>query len=184
MPEKLIVYACPVGTLADQLDAYFAAAWQRCGANTAHCYPPHCTLTGFFRDELAAAGVYIEQLSAVLHEAYQRRPTPVIEITGMYCTPHFHYLKLESPWLHECISNFAARAESPTRQEALRVKDWYHLSLAYEFPPEQHEPLRDLAERYVDPAAAVEWELRFYHQHAGGAWTCLHAWPLFSTLAR
>ena len=45
---KLIVYACPVGELAEQLETYFSKSRLACGPNQAHQYMPHCTLTGFF----------------------------------------------------------------------------------------------------------------------------------------
>ena len=48
---EFIVYACPVGTLAGQLDLFFARSRAECGENAAHAYPPHCTLTGFFHSQ-------------------------------------------------------------------------------------------------------------------------------------
>ncbi|MEO0802793.1 MAG: hypothetical protein AAFY57_11025 [Cyanobacteria bacterium J06642_2] len=48
--RELILYACPVGSLVEQLDCYFQKSLQLCGHNTAHLYMPHCTLTGFFHD--------------------------------------------------------------------------------------------------------------------------------------
>ena len=47
--RELILYACPIGPLADDLDAYFSQVTARFGPTTAQTYPVHCTLTGFFR---------------------------------------------------------------------------------------------------------------------------------------
>lgn len=173
--SRLIVYACPTGELSLQVEAYSEETRRRFGPNAAHHYMPHVTLTGFFNDAPEAIPHYARWLEEALEHALPTRPDPVLDVTGRLQEPDFLCLTLASPWLRACIANFAERAASPTRTEALRLKEWLHLSLAYQFPPEQFNTLQGLAEAQVDPQAPVQWELRFYEQHAPKdrtAWSC------------
>ncbi|MBC8162950.1 MAG: hypothetical protein H7Z42_17215 [Roseiflexaceae bacterium] len=176
--SEYIVYACPRGVLGEQIERYFAASRTQYGLNAAHRYPPHCTLTGFFHDQEDALGVYTQALAEAQQLASACRPARAIEITDMQLGEQWHGLTLESAWLKGMIASFAQRAASPTRRDALRLKDWLHLSLAYEFPAAQREPLARLAQAHVDPAAQVAWELRLYERQPGDTWTCHSAWPL------
>ncbi|MGC1309940.1 MAG: hypothetical protein WA885_22160 [Phormidesmis sp.] len=54
MVHQLILYVCPTGPMARQIETYFEQSQQRYGPNAAHAYMPHCTLTGFFEDEEGA----------------------------------------------------------------------------------------------------------------------------------
>ncbi|SRR5258706_15812318 len=72
--------------------------------------------------------------------------------------------------LQALSADFAHSTHSPTRRDALRPKDWLHLSLAYGFPPERHGPLARLARELVDISAPVQWESCFYERHEDGAW--------------
>lgn len=173
---ELILYACPTGELADQLDRFFARSRALCGENSAHRYMPHCTLTGFFRDLPDAVSLYTRAIDRLLAES--RPPEPVITIRGVTFAENFHGLELESPWLNQLARDFATEAESVTRADVIRPKDWLHLSLAYDFPPEQHATLRDLAESMVTLSAAVRWELRFYERQPGNHWVNHKVWPL------
>lgn len=176
---ELIVYACPTGLLAEQLDAYFDAALARCGPNTAHAYMAHCTLTGFFHDQPAAVGWYTEHLAAALRDHQATRPTPAVRVVGTRFSTKFHGLLLDSPWIKQLSADFARRASaSPTRSDAIRLKDWLHLSLAYGFAPEHHQQLVALADQLVDPSAAVAWELRLYERLSNATWKLHGFWVL------
>lgn len=175
---ELVLYACPVGKLEEQLEAYFACSRTRCGENAAHQYMPHCTLTGFFRSEPAKIPLYIQALSRTLRAALPTMPNPVIAVTGMQLAPEIHCLELESPWLRQLVAKFATRVVSATRQESLRPKRWLHLSLAYGFDPGHRRALEQLAARMVDPQAPVTWEMRFYERRPDGSWMCHARWPL------
>jgi hypothetical protein len=176
--RALIVYACPLGELANQIEQYFAASLAICGPNAAHAYMPHCTLTGFFHDDAAAIASYIKALDAALRRARPDQPAQALSIDRMELSQNFHGLLLRGSWLKGVISDFASAAHSPTRRDALRLKDWLHLSLAYNFPPEHHEPLAKLAREYVDIRTPVAWDLRFYERHGDGSWACHASWPL------
>lgn len=170
--DRFIVYACPVGELAQQLDRYFAKSRMLWGENTAHQYMPHCSLTGFFREELDAIPLYLESLDSAVTEALPSRPEPAIAITGLSFRSDWHGLELDSPWLKQAIANFAKACDSPTRREPLRLKGWLHLSLAYDFPPEQTHSLQKLAEELIFIDTPVQWELRFYQRDSQKRWTC------------
>lgn len=175
MVEQFILYACPVGELATQLETYFAESKRLCGANAAHKYMPHCTLTGFFQDEEEAVGLYRRAIAQALQE--QPMP-PTITIQGMSFRADWHGLELQSPWLQQFTAQFAEYAHSPTRQDALRLKSWLHLSLAYDFPPDHATTLQQLALKQVNPHAPVQWEIRFYQRHPDHRWTCHDIWSL------
>jgi ubiquitin-associated SH3 domain-containing protein len=185
MPDSVsnsfIVYACPTGELAEQLDRYFQHSLAICGANAAHRYMPHCTLTGFFQDEETAIPFYVQVLDRALRQA-QPCPSPVITIQQLTFRPDWHGLELQSDWLKNMIASFATLATSPTRQDALRLKDWLHLSLAYEFQPEQSKSLIQLAQEYINLQASVQWELRFYQRHPDQGWICHQSWQLDSLM--
>lgn len=177
MVEPFILYACPVGELADQLQAYFVESEQRCGRNAAHNYMPHCTLTGFFRDEETSIGVYEAAIAQALEEQLAIA-LPRITVQQMSFRPDWYGLEIESPWLQQFTVLVAQYADSPTRQEPLRLKSWLHLSLAYEFQPESAATLKQLAVQHINPQAPVAWEIRFYQRHPNHRWTCHHNWPL------
>jgi hypothetical protein len=169
---KLIVYACPVGVLADQLETYFAQSRASCGPNTAHQYMPHCTLTGFFEDTTSSIPHYAEWLARSLHHHQRSLPKPPIIVSGLIFQEDWHGLALSSDGLKQVIFDFASAATSPARRSPLRLKDWLHLSLAYGFERGHHMVLRQLAAALIKPTASVDWELRFYEHHADGRWTC------------
>jgi hypothetical protein len=168
---ELIVYACPLGTLADQLDRYMAVSLATCGPNTAHRYMPHCTLTGFFHDQLASVPWYASALAQALASASCLRPAQPILVTDLIFKSEFHGLLIEAEWLRTLIADFASRAgSSPTRRTPIRLKDGLHLSLAYGFPPETAPQLQTLAEELVTPFIATDWELRLYERQPGDTW--------------
>ena len=178
MLGKFIVYACPVGELADQLETYFQESRRLCGTNTAHRYMPHCTLTGFFDDELTTVPLYLQCLEQAYLKALPSRPDPVIRIADMQFQPDWHGFELESDWIKRLIADFIKNANSSPRREPLRLKEWLHLSFAYDFLPQNYRTLVRIAQKIINPQAAVRWELRFYERHQDWTWTCHQSWQL------
>lgn len=178
--SQFILYACPVGDLAAQLDRFFRVSKERCGSNAAHSYMPHCTLTGFFQDDAGAVPHYCQTLDQVMAAGLMSHPASVspVTITQMTFCPNWYGLELESDLLKHLTQQFAQRERSPTRREPLRLKEWLHLSLAYGFQPDQSDTLKQLALDLVDWQAPVAWELRFYQRLADQRWMCHQAWPL------
>jgi hypothetical protein len=176
--SELILYACPIGPLAEQLETFFARSLKQIGPNTAHRYMPHCTLTGFFHDSRESIPTYTEALDAALAAARPSMPRPPLRITAMVLSDMFKYLKIESDWMIRLVSAFAAGVHSPTRTDELRLKSWLHLSLAYDHAPEHELLLNDLAQRCINPAAQADWELRFYERLPADQWTLHASWRL------
>ncbi|MDY7105741.1 MAG: hypothetical protein S0880_31540 [Actinomycetota bacterium] len=174
---ELIVYACPNGPLADALTDFFAATRRAPGPNRAHAYPPHVTLTGFFRDHPSSVGVYVRALDAARDAWWSSRPQPVVAVTELAVHDHWIGLVVRSPWLERLIADFADHAVSATRAEAIRVKGGLHLSMAYEHAPAERDALATAAAR-VDPAAAAGWDLRLYERTGEGGWRMHATWPL------
>ena len=174
---KFIVYACPIGELAKQLEDYFEQSQRICGKNAAHHYMPHCTLTGFFQDAEAAIPIYLQALDRTLTKA-QPYPRPAVTITQMTFRPDWHGLELRSDWLAQQVVDFANSVHSPTRLEELRLKTWLHLSLAYKFQSEQADKLAHLARQLIHPETVVEWEVRFYQRYPDHTWNCHQSWLL------
>lgn len=175
---KLIVYAYPTGELERQVTAFYTASRERFGPNSAHAYPPHITLTGFFHDEAAAVPLYIRALAAARAAALSPMPRRAVTITELLLADEFHGLLVDSLWLEELTADFAARVDSPTLREPLRLKRDLHLSLSYGFRPEDGPGLAALARALVDPAAPAGWELRLYERLPAGDWAVHAAWSL------
>ena len=176
---KLIIYACPIGELAERLDAYFVQSRIACGPNMAHQYMPHCTLTGFFEDTPSSLSHYVDGLARSLRQHRRSKPQLPVVVTGLTFRKDWHGLELSSDWLQQLMRDFANATHSWTRPAPLRLKTWLHLSLAYGFEPAHATTLQQLAKAMINPALPVEWELRFYERHVAGTWTCHQRWPLF-----
>ena len=173
-----IIYACPVGELNNQLEAYFTKSLQLYGENTAHKYLPHCTLTGFFTDELSSVLFYIEALNKAYIKTKNNNLSLDIEIKQLTFNKNWHGLELQADGLKELIANFAQIENSPTRTEKIRLKDWLHLSLAYDFDCQDGEKLKALATELIDLNSKINWELRFYQKNPDWTWKCLQSWSI------
>jgi ubiquitin-associated SH3 domain-containing protein len=184
MVTQFILYACPTGRLADQIEAYFETVKTDYGWNPALNYMPHCSLTGFFHDHTKAAQHYTLALDDILARMQSSRPHPVMQVTGMIFRSDFHGFTLQSDWLSRLTEAFSATTCSDTRHDAIRIKEWLHLSLAYQFNPHEHEALKAAALRQIDSKASVGWDLRFYQRHENNKWTCHGCWPLSKSSGR
>ena len=168
---QLILYACPIGAFAEQVEAYFELAQQRCGKNKAHAYMPHCTLTNFFEDERSAIANHITVLGDTLATHRQYIPSSPIHIGELLLKKKWHGFALQADWLNAVVKGFVASVNA-SRQEEIGVQDWLHLSLAYGFPLAQGEALKELATEMINPDAAVSWALRLYEKTGEGKWIC------------
>src|SRR5262245_5191908 len=105
--RQYIVYVCPVGRLSEQLDRYLLASRETIGRNAAHQYMPHCTLTGFFRDQPDSIPTYTAALEAALLRAGPHRPQLAVSILELALGEEFHGLLLDGPWLKALMADFA-----------------------------------------------------------------------------
>ncbi|MGL5134013.1 MAG: hypothetical protein ACRC78_15930, partial [Planktothrix sp.] len=131
--SQFIVYACPQGELAEQIEIFYQESLELCGLNAAHDYMPHCTLTGFFQDQESQTALYIQALETAYNTAQLTAIPLEINVTQMTFQATWHGLELQSPGILLLMINFSQLVNSPTRLESLRLKTWLHLSLAYEF---------------------------------------------------
>ncbi|GAB4542877.1 MAG: hypothetical protein Tsb0014_36000 [Pleurocapsa sp.] len=175
---QFIVYACPVGELNEQLEAYLQKSLNLCGKNTAHNYMPHCTLTGFFSDRSNSVPIYLQALDQAYFEAKNNNLFLDIKIKQLTFNENWHGLEVQANGLKQLIANFAELEKSPSREEELRLKDWLHLSLAYDFNLEHEEQLKQLATENIDIKTNVNWELRFYQKNPDWTWKCWQSWEL------
>lgn len=171
--QELIVYACPVGELNEKIEAYFRKTRDVCGANSAHNYMPHCSLTGFFQDSETAISSDVEILNRLL-----KLSGISIKITGMTFKEHWHGLEIHAPELKTTIADFIAESQAISDPKNLRSKDWLHLSFAYNFEAGNYEILKKIALDSIDINAPVQWEIRFYQRHEDGSWTCHQSWTV------
>ena len=141
---QFIVYACPTGELNRQLETYLRLSEKQCGKNSAHNYMPHCTLTGFFTDEIDSADYYLHALD----EAYRQGDRNyAIDIKQLVFNPEWYGLELQADGIKDLIKDFVRLETSPTRQEDIRLKDWLHLSLAYGFKPQERNKISHPSQR-------------------------------------
>ncbi len=138
---------------------------------------PHCTLTGFFNDALSSIDFYLQALEEVYLEA-KKNLSLNLTVKKLTFGEKWHGIELESDSLKQLMIDFAQLENSPTRQEELRLKDWYHLSLAYGFNPKDAEQLEKIARETINLQNNVNWELRFYQKNADWTWKCLQSWSL------
>ncbi|MCS7003321.1 MAG: hypothetical protein NZ518_10780, partial [Dehalococcoidia bacterium] len=142
--------------------------------NVAHDYMPHVTLTSFFTDQPDTAPIYRDALATAL--AKTRLPPNPIVISEWIFTPDWHGMAIDSVALRDLTDRFV-ETRTPTLAKPLAAKTWLHLSLAYGFPADQHQPLKAVADRLLSRDAPVGWALRLYERHSNG-WTLHGEWTL------
>ncbi len=175
MRRELIIYLTPVGALSQACDAYFAATQRTLGATTAHSYPPHVTLTGFFRRTPERAEEVVAEFGRVFNDVLVA-PETGVKVTGLQASPEWVGLVVESDWAKARVAEFVDGHAVGDGDDALRPKDWLHLSLAYGNLPDG-VPLtsyEEVARRDVDPDIASSWRLGLWERTPDGAWIHHH----------
>ena len=165
--RELILYATPSGPLADQCDAYFDRLTSRLGATTAQTYPPHITLTGFFRRSAVQADEVIEEMAAQILTAGPV-PPDAVKVVDLSADADWVGLSIDSAWLTELTATIVEHHVLAVGDDALRPKDWLHVSLAYGDLGSQPslEAHSALARELIDPAAPVTWEVAIWERIA------------------
>lgn len=167
---RLIVYACPAGELAAQCDQFWAFA-QGVGSTTAQTYPPHVSLTGFFRRPPSRVGSLVDEIEAAL--AATPDP-PVVEVVALRYQPLgpggglWLGLEVSSPYLTAMVAELVA-GNDPGDHDELRPKNWLHLSLAYGLVDDL-DVYHQRAQALVDPEAAADWDVGLWERTADGGW--------------
>ncbi len=125
--SELILYATPKGELADQCEQFFRLLRDSGWSTTAQTYPPHITLTGFFRRKADAVERTIGEVDAVL--ATSRFGSVVVDALTENC--EWVGLEITSDWLTQLAAAFAVAHRLDAGDDPIRLKDRLHLSLAY-----------------------------------------------------
>lgn len=161
---ELIIYATPTGDLADACAEYFRRALEL-GGTTAQTYPPHVTLTGFFRWP-ALRRNHVRDVVAGLVDASGHPPADSVETSLLGDRDDWIGIEVRSPWLIDWIESLASQLPPEPHEDALRLKDWLHLSLAYGV--DDLEPYRELAVEVIDATASARWEVALWERSANG----------------
>lgn len=163
---ELILYATPTGPLANAL-ARLARHLADTGPTTAQDYPPHCTLTGFFRRDADDIGRIVDEVADAVADLGPA-PTHAVHIVALHRRAEWIGLELASPWLKDVTARFVALHRCGETDDALRPKDWLHLSIAYGI-----DDLRPAGEAAadLDLSLAVDWEVGLWQRHDDGGWT-------------
>lgn len=166
--RELILYAWPTGPLADAAERYFSVASDRLGPTTAQTFPVHCTLTGFFRRSGSRADEVVAALDAVIHD--HGGPDDVV-IDRLGVRDGWVGLELTSPGLIDLIAAAVSAVVPDEGEDALRPKEWLHVSLAYGVA--DVAPYAALAAELVDPGLPAEWEVGCWERLPDGGWVAL-----------
>jgi len=164
--EELILYATPTGPLAAECERYFDAATDL-GPTVAQDFPPHCTLTGFFRRTPTRAVELVAEAASVL-DGLGSAPPPVVEVVALRATPEWVGLELRSSWLRAVTDGLVARDRPGPGDDPLRPKTWLHLSLAY--GPEDLSSHAELARTTFSARAAAGWQVGLWQRRDDGSW--------------
>jgi hypothetical protein len=164
--RELILYATPTGPLATSCDAYFRAI-SEIAPTVAQTFPPHCSLTGFFRrTHVRSAGVVDELTRAIADLG----PVPdnAVTVDGVRRQPDWVGLELESRWLLRAVRKLIAASEPGPGEDALRPKDWLHLSLAYGI--DDLDVHASLAQTMFENPLSAGWSVGLWERLPTGEW--------------
>lgn len=167
---ELILYATPTGPLAEACDAWFAETAAAFGPTTAQTYPPHCTLTGFFRRPPEALDRVIHEVTtAVADDA--TLPASAVQVVRLHAGPEWVGLELAAPAFVAATQRFADLHVAGPDDDPIRVKDWMHLSLAYGGVDDLAPWIESALERFDPVPLAEAWELALWQRRPDGTWT-------------
>ncbi|MDW3218951.1 MAG: hypothetical protein R8F63_10095 [Acidimicrobiales bacterium] len=161
---ELILYATPTGPLADALADLFERL-RRDAPTTAQTYPPHCTLTGFFHRARTDVARAVDDARAAVAAA---GPPTLVTVDRLRFAPDWIGLELTAPWLLAVTEAFVDRHELAEGDDALRPKDWLHLSIAY--GDGDLDAAARMAQR-LDPTLVAGWDVGVWERDADGSWT-------------
>lgn len=171
MNVELILYATPRGPLGDACSRYFDRV-HGIGPTTAQRYPPHCTLTGFFQRPPDRVPDVVADVDAAVATVLGGR-APSVEVTSPRCADQWVGIEVRSADLLAIAVAFAERHRVLPGEDAIRLKDWLHLSLAY--PVRRPRPYLALAAELADPALPCNWDVALWRRDPGDEWRRLTA---------
>lgn len=165
--RELILYATPEGRLARACATFFADVDARYRSTTAQTYPPHVTLTGFFRRRSTA----VDRVTSEVRNAIDACAASAVEVSAVALHADWVGLEVQSEWLLSVASTFADVHQLEPGDDPLRLKTWLHLSLAYGDRPLGTE-LADYAEQaseLIDGERTATWSVGLW-ERSGTQW--------------
>lgn len=183
-PVELILYAEPGGELGARCAEFWAAMSAADAATDAQTYPPHVTLTGFFRRGPDRVMPVVDAFTRALDAAAPQGLDGVRWVEpaalGLQANHDWTGLHVTAPWMDAVVAAFASPASSAQPADAgedeLRPKSWLHLSLAYGAGYDEFARAA-AAEHAVELerlAAEAEWTVSLWRRD-GSAWDRLAA---------
>ena len=140
---KLIIYACPVGILENELNNFFESSEAKFGWNKAHEYMPHVTLTSFF-DLRSRRDIPI--VIEALDSTFSQSNPPYELISNVRIKGSLGNtikIVMNCDYLESCLRRFKQKIQDVA---SIKVKnsDSYHLSLGYGYSDNHFEELMNL----------------------------------------
>ncbi|XP_078674734.1 LOW QUALITY PROTEIN: ubiquitin-associated and SH3 domain-containing protein B-like [Branchiostoma floridae x Branchiostoma belcheri] len=163
LPREYVLFACPTGPLVSQLEDYSEKTLVQCGRNGSHNSFPHVTLCSFFS---VPDSVVPKVVHAVLTVAgrVRGREVPDKVTLDFYSSGSFVGLFVDdrsAAFLRTVSQEFANEVLKTTGIEVKAHKKQLHITLAYQFNPNQQHRLEELA-RDMDTSMPAQWDLRLY----------------------
>lgn len=160
--RELILYATPEGPLARACAAFFADLVERDRQTTAQTYPPHVTLTGFFRRRSVA----VDRVVAEARRVISASPRGEADVSNVTERPDWVGLEITSEWMLSVAAAFTDLHELEAGDDPLRLKTWLHLSLAYGDVPGGRElaEYADVARRTIDADLRASWSIGLWER--------------------
>lgn len=178
---ELVLYAEPGGELGARCADLWAATSVADVSTTAQEYPPHVTLTGFFRRTPEqfdrVLGALIDALDATVPAGLDgvRWAGPVrLELQA---NDEWMGLHVQAAWMDAVIAAFVGHAgtqPSGPGEDALRPKAWLHLSLAYGERLDAFAGRDDLSAEFAGLAGERSWTVSLWERGDPG-WARLAA---------
>lgn len=158
--REYILYLCPNGKLQDELNKFWEKSMSQCGWNGAHSYFPHITMCPFFAAEDKDVG-FLSETFLKLENKLRQAPDALkldffsqMNFIGLFVKEGMY------DFLQDCVSIFC-RELSKQGIKLEPHKKQLHLTLAYQYPQEQHDKLLKYAKE-IDLTVDVRWDLRLY----------------------
>ena len=189
LPREYILYLCPTGPLLQQIETFYEESL-KLGFNAAHNYLPHITLCSFFQAPDEAVQLLVSGLEHSVEKMRNDLPTELKlefhradQFIGLFLSEEHNdiFKRLAGVFMREC-SEFISGGElgpmhvistcfpwcssypllHPKRIEVEPYLKSLHLTLAYQFSPEDRNALNQMVDSIVKPDTPCLWELKLF----------------------
>lgn len=176
--DKFALYACPTGSLADQIQTFLGRSQATWGTEATPLGLPCCKLIDPFEEQGHTLPIYTQTLERAYKRGMRSCPDMALQVDGWQQTTDSLTLALSAPWLRQVMVNFACTVKSPTRKMPLRIQEHLRLVLAQGQGKAQTQAMAQLAEEMIDLSRPSHWEMRFYQRTARQTWMVRQTWAL------